>query len=83
MADVFMNVRIEEEDARMLERMMAEDFIDNRSMFIRRLIRQEWARRFSQPNPEISVADAMLAGKSIGQEESDEAQVSCLGRRGN
>lgn len=65
MADVFINVRIEEEDARMLERMMAEDFIDNRSMFIRRLIRQEWARRYSKPNPLISVADAMLAGDAI------------------
>ncbi len=68
MADVFMNVRIEEEDARMLERMMAEDYIDNRSMFVRKLIRQEWARRYSRPNPAISVADAMLAGKEIGNE---------------
>lgn len=69
MTDVFMNVRIEEEDARMLERMMAEDFIDNRSMFVRRLIRQEWARRYSRPNPAISVADAMLAGEEIKKEE--------------
>lgn len=69
MADVFMNVRIEEEDARMLERMMAEDFIDNRSMFVRRLIRQEWARRYSQPNPAISVADAMLASDEVKKGE--------------
>lgn len=61
MADVFMNVRLEEDDAKMLDRMMADDFIDNRSMFVRRLIRQEWARRYSQPNPAISVKDAMLA----------------------
>lgn len=66
MGDVFMNVRIEDHDAKMLERMMTEDFIDNRSMFIRKLIRQEWARRYSQPNPAISVTDAMLAGKEIG-----------------
>jgi len=72
MADVFMNVRIEEEDARMLERMMSEDFIDNRSMFIRRLIRQEWARRYSKPNPLISVADALAAGEAISKEEDDE-----------
>ena len=26
------------------------------------LIRQEWARRYSRPNPVIGVADAMTAG---------------------
>lgn len=67
MTDVFMNVRIEEYDAKMLDRMMAEDFIDNRSAFIRRLIRQEFARRYSQPNPAISVADAMLAGEETAE----------------
>ncbi len=69
MADVFMNVRIEEEDAKMIDRMMSDDFIDNRSMFIRRLIRQEWARRYYQPNPAISVADAMLASEEVKKEE--------------
>jgi metal-responsive CopG/Arc/MetJ family transcriptional regulator len=69
MGDVFMNVRIEDHDAKMLERMMTEDFIDNRSMFIRKLIRQEWARRYSQPNPAISVADAMLASEEVKKGE--------------
>ncbi len=51
MGDVFMNVRIEDHDAKMLERMMTEDFIDNRSMFSRKLIRQEWARRHGNASP--------------------------------
>ncbi|MEM4202491.1 MAG: ribbon-helix-helix domain-containing protein [Candidatus Methanomethylicaceae archaeon] len=63
---VQINVNVTEEDARMIDRMMVEDAYDNRSAFIRRLIRQEWARRYSRPNPLISVADAMLAGKEIG-----------------
>jgi len=61
MPDVFMNIRIEVDDERMLTWMMKEDFFDNRSAFIRKLIRQEWARRYSRPNPVISVADAMTA----------------------
>ena len=65
MPDVFMNIRIEEDDERMLTQMMKEDFFDNRSAFMRKLIRQEWARRYSRPNPLISVADAMTAGETI------------------
>ena len=64
MPDVFMNIRIEEDDERMLTQMMKEDFFDNRSAFMRKLIRQEWARRYSRPNPVISVADAMTAGEA-------------------
>jgi Arc/MetJ-type ribon-helix-helix transcriptional regulator len=69
MPDVFMNIRIEEDDERMLTQMMKEDFFDNRSAFIRKLIRQEWARRYSRPNPVISVADAMTAGESLEPKE--------------
>ena len=60
------NTSITDEDARMLDRMMVEDGFDNRSAFVRRLIRQEWARRYSKPNPLISVADAMTAGEEEG-----------------
>jgi len=70
MTDVFMNVRIDEEDANMIERMMQEDFIDNRSAFIRRLIRQEWARRYSQPSL-INVEDAIKAGEAIRKEKNN------------
>lgn len=69
MPDVFMNIRIEEDDERMLTQMMKEDFFDNRSAFIRKLIRQEWARRYSKPNPVISVADAMTAGEALEPKE--------------
>lgn len=62
MAEIIqMNAAVTDEDAQMVDRMMAEDGYENRSAFIRRLIRQEWARRYSQPNPVISVADAMAA----------------------
>lgn len=66
---VQVNVNVTEEDARMVDRMMVEDGYDNRSAFIRRLIRQEWARRYSQPNPAISVADAMLASEEVKKGE--------------
>ncbi|RMG02007.1 MAG: hypothetical protein D6735_10980 [Acidobacteria bacterium] len=42
---VQININVTKEDARMVDRMMFEDAYDNRSAFIRRLIRQEWARR--------------------------------------
>lgn len=68
---VQINVNVTEEDARMIDRMMVEDAYDNRSAFIRRLIRQEWARRYSRPNPLISVADAMLAGDAIKEPKNE------------
>lgn len=43
------NVNITEEDAKLLDIMMTEDAYDNRSAFVRRLIRREWQRR----NPQI------------------------------
>ncbi len=42
------NSNVTEEDARLLDRMMVEDGFDNRSAFIRRLIRMEWARRHNK-----------------------------------
>ena len=60
MAEIIqMNVAVTEEDARMVDRMMVEDGYENRSAFVRRLIRQEWARRVSQPNPVITVEEAV------------------------
>lgn len=59
------NVNITDEDARMLDRMMVEDAYDNRSAFVRRLIRQEWARRYGQPNAAVRVEQAIEAGKAI------------------
>jgi len=67
MDNVQVNINLTEEDANMIERMMQEDFIDNRSAFIRRLIRQEWARRYSQPSL-FTVEDAIKAGEAIRKE---------------
>jgi len=39
------NVNLTEEDTKLLEEMMVEDAYDNRSAFVRRLIRLEWQRR--------------------------------------
>lgn len=66
---VQVNVNITGEDVKMLDRMMREDAYDNRSAWVRRLIRQEWVRRYSQPNPAISVADAMLASEEVKKGE--------------
>ncbi len=60
-----MNVNVTEEDLKMLDFMAAEDGYDNRSAFVRRLIRQEYARRYSQPNPLVTVEQAITAGKEI------------------
>lgn len=64
MAEEFVqiNVNVTASDAADVDRMMTEDAIDNRSAFIRRLIRQEKARRISQPQPVISVEQAMKLG---------------------
>lgn len=66
MDDKFVNIRLDEDDIRILMQMMREDFIDNRSVFIRRLIRQEWARRHSRSSPAVSIA----AGKEINNDET-------------
>jgi Arc/MetJ-type ribon-helix-helix transcriptional regulator len=63
------NVNLTLEDARMLDHMSTEDAYENRSAFMRRLVRQEWARRYSQPNPLISVADAMLAHQTTDRDD--------------
>lgn len=62
---VQININATGEDARMLDRMMAEDGFDNRSAFVRRLIRQEWARRYSRPNSGVTLEQAKKAGKAI------------------
>jgi metal-responsive CopG/Arc/MetJ family transcriptional regulator len=60
-----MNANITVTDAKQLDRMMVEDGFDNRSAFIRCLIRREWGRRYGQPNPAISLQNAVEAGKAI------------------
>jgi Arc/MetJ-type ribon-helix-helix transcriptional regulator len=46
MADlVQVNISMSEEDAKIIDQMMVEDAYDNRSAFVRRLVRLEWQRR--------------------------------------
>ena len=59
------NVNLYEEDVNHLDQMMVEDGYEKRSTFIRRLIRQEWARRYSRPNPFVTVEQAQAAAEAI------------------
>ena len=48
----FVNMQVDPETMEMISSMAKEDgFEFSRSAFMRRLIRQEYARRHSQPNP--------------------------------
>lgn len=55
---VQVNVSMQPEDAETLDRLVRESGYDNRSAFVRWLIRNELARRVSQPNPCITVEQA-------------------------
>ena len=59
------NISVSEEDVKMIDRMMTEDAFDNRSGFMRRLVRMEYARRYSQPNVAVTIEQAIEAGKEI------------------
>ncbi len=52
-----------DEEAKAMLNKLAEQDMRSASAEVIWLIRQEWARRYSQPNPAISVADAMLAAQ--------------------
>ena len=54
-----------QDDWQMLEHLSQADKLD-RSTFIRKLIRNEWIRRYSKPNPGVSVGDAEAAGAAFG-----------------
>lgn len=58
-------IRVSDTEARAMLRQLAE--MDLRAMGneVAWLIRQEWARRFSQPNPSITLGEAIQAGQSI------------------
>jgi Arc/MetJ-type ribon-helix-helix transcriptional regulator len=59
------NTNLTLEDAWKLDQMATEDAYENRSAFVRRLIRQEWDRRHSQPNQVITLGEAIQAGQTI------------------
>lgn len=56
---VQVNVSMEGETALQLDTMAKEAGYDNRSAYVRMLIRQEYARRYSQPSPLITVDEAI------------------------
>ena len=55
------NVTLADDDMKALDHMMKADGFDNRSAFLRKLVRQEYARKFSQSNPLIMVDEAISA----------------------
>ena len=56
---VQVNVSITAEDAKLLDKMMVEDAFDNRSAFVRRLIRLEWQRRNKPEVHEVEAAEVL------------------------
>jgi hypothetical protein len=59
------NTSLDQETVKMLDRMAYEDGILTRSAMVRRAIQIEFARRYSQPNPLITIAAAEAAHKAI------------------
>ena len=58
-----------DEEAKVMLNKLAEEDMRSASAEVIWLIRQEWARRYSQPNSAISVADAMLASEEVKKGE--------------
>ncbi len=56
-------IRTSDQEVERMLKQLAEEDMRSISMEIAWLIRQEWARRYSQPNPVISVADAIAANQ--------------------
>lgn len=54
-----------DEQTKLMAKHLAEQDQRSISAQIAWLIRQEWARRYSQPNPLITVQSAIEAGKAI------------------
>jgi len=50
---VQVNISMTEEDAKVIDQMMVEDAYDNRSAFIRRLIRLEWQKRMRSAEMQV------------------------------
>ena len=57
------NISLSDEDTKAIEIMMKNAGYDNRSAFVRGLIRQEWARQASQPNPVITLEEIQTTYK--------------------
>lgn len=58
------NFRADKEEDAMIDVLCQQD-IRTRSQMMRWLIRQEYARRHSQPSPVVTLGEAVEAGKAI------------------
>ena len=58
-------IRTSDQEVERMLKQLADEDMRSISMEVAWLIRQEWARRYSRPNPLISVADAMTAGEKL------------------
>lgn len=63
------NTNIDAETVELLDIMTREDGDVSRSAFFRRLIRQEYARRYSQPNPLVTIEQAQAAAEDCRAEK--------------
>jgi hypothetical protein len=61
-------IRVNDVEALEMIRTLSEQDLRSMGAEVAWLIRQEWARRYSRPNPLISVADAMTAGEKLDEE---------------
>lgn len=84
---VFVNTQVDDETHDMLSQMLREDndraklngIEISRSAFMRMLIRQEYARRYSRPNPLITIADAQSAAALRAPEGEPQPAATAAG----
>ena len=60
-------IRVNDDEALSMIRILAEQDLRSMGAEVAWLIRQEYARRFSQPNPLVTVAEAQAAAPDCGE----------------
>jgi len=60
-------IRITDQEALAMIRTLADQDLRSMGSQVAWLIRQEWARRHSQPNPLVTVEEAIEAGEQISE----------------
>ncbi|MDI6770134.1 MAG: hypothetical protein QMD04_10735 [Anaerolineales bacterium] len=58
-------IRVPDDEALSMIRILAEQDLRSMGAEVAWLIRQEYARRYSQPNPSVTLAEAVEAGESV------------------
>lgn len=67
MAENSQLIRVSDDEALSMIRILAEQDMRSMGNEVAWLIRQEFARRFSQPNPLVAVAEAQAATPDCGE----------------